>query len=388
MLRPTGPPKKACLKGKRALSGKFAQAGSWPRFYPAGPSVASARNACGKLSTGMMRSPSAYLRASLRVVPSRHEENIHTRIARADRLLLDSADRADRAVGEDLAGRRDLVAVVDVASELLHHVEREREPGGRAADRCPASILTGNGSWMSGAVSTEDADDRAARLGVRRRRSSPARRASCGRASTVKRGDRTDLQPCHRGEDVAACWSPRLPSTATARRPARASRLRACPARRRRSARRSARSTTFLPAALRATAAAISCDRRMSCRSICRRWLSLDARRVDGARRVQVGALVQAAEEALEQRRLAHDDVDEVDATSRRAACCRRTRRAVRPDVPCPARRCSRSTGRRAARGRLRAARARRRRAARAGRGDASKQRPRRCRRRPGPWCR
>ena len=46
--------------------------------------------------------------------------------------------------------------------------------------------------------------------------------------------------------------------------------------------------------------------------------LLADARRVDGLGRVEVGAVVQAAEEPLEQRRLPHDDVDEVDAPAGR----------------------------------------------------------------------
>ena len=62
------------------------------------------------------------------------EENVHTRLARADRLLLDPADLADPAVEEDLARRRHLVAVVDVLPELLQDVEREREPCGGPAD--------------------------------------------------------------------------------------------------------------------------------------------------------------------------------------------------------------------------------------------------------------
>ena len=78
--------------------------------------------------------PVRVLAGLARVLPRRDEEGIHTRLARADRLLLDAADRADPAVEEDLAGRGDLVAAVDVAAELLQHVEREGEPGRRAAD--------------------------------------------------------------------------------------------------------------------------------------------------------------------------------------------------------------------------------------------------------------
>src|SRR3954451_8356555 len=65
----------------------------------------------------------------LGVLPSGHQKCVHMRFARADRLLLDAADRPDRAVREDLARRGDLVAAHDVPPELLEDVEREREPG-------------------------------------------------------------------------------------------------------------------------------------------------------------------------------------------------------------------------------------------------------------------
>src|SRR4029077_16139668 len=68
------------------------------------------------------------------VVPRRHEECVHTRLACADRLLLDSADLAHTAVQRDLAGGGDLVAPIDVPSELLEYTEREREAGGWPAD--------------------------------------------------------------------------------------------------------------------------------------------------------------------------------------------------------------------------------------------------------------
>ena len=64
----------------------------------------------------------------LGVLPSRHEECVHMRFARADRLLLDAADRPDRAVREDLARGGDLVAAHDVLAQLLEDVESEREP--------------------------------------------------------------------------------------------------------------------------------------------------------------------------------------------------------------------------------------------------------------------
>ena len=51
--------------------------------------------------------------------------------------------------------------------------------------------------------------------------------------------------------------------------------------------------------------------------------LLADARRVDGLGRVEVGAFVQAAEEPLEQCRLPHHDVDEVDASMGRVTAAR-----------------------------------------------------------------
>ena len=101
-------------------------------------------------------------------VVHRHEESIHTRLPRADRLLLDPADRADLAVEEDLAGRGDLEAAVDVASELLHHVEREREPGGGAADAVRVDRDRAR-QLDVGRLVEEHADDRTPRAGAGRR---------------------------------------------------------------------------------------------------------------------------------------------------------------------------------------------------------------------------
>src|SRR5438105_6570843 len=90
-----------------------------------------------------------------RVLPRRDEEGIHTRGARTDRLLLDAADRVHGAVRPDLAGRRDPVPVVDVAAELLEDLEREGEPGGGAADTV--------GVERDASLVEEDADDAAPR---------------------------------------------------------------------------------------------------------------------------------------------------------------------------------------------------------------------------------
>src|SRR5438132_1264039 len=56
------------------------------------------------------------------------------RSSRTDRLLLDGPDFAHAAVRGDRPGRRDLVAVVDVASAFLENLQRERKPGRRSAD--------------------------------------------------------------------------------------------------------------------------------------------------------------------------------------------------------------------------------------------------------------
>src|SRR6476646_1970291 len=99
--------KRACLNGKRALSGNFQHAENWVFL--------SARSECRQGAQRLWKS-------------------VHRGCARTDRLLLDPADRPDRPVGEDLAGRCDLVAMHDVTAELLHHIESEREAGGGAAD--------------------------------------------------------------------------------------------------------------------------------------------------------------------------------------------------------------------------------------------------------------
>ena len=69
---------RACLNGKRALSGKFEPGRKRPFSTCWDASVARARNACGKVSTGMMRSPCRVLAGIAGVVPSRHEEGVHT----------------------------------------------------------------------------------------------------------------------------------------------------------------------------------------------------------------------------------------------------------------------------------------------------------------------
>src|SRR5512133_4044648 len=69
-----------------------------------------------------------------RVRSGGHEEDIHTGFTRADRLLLDGANREHRAVELELAGGGDLVAAVRVVAKLFHQAESEREAGRGAAD--------------------------------------------------------------------------------------------------------------------------------------------------------------------------------------------------------------------------------------------------------------
>src|SRR6266545_4408522 len=60
---------------------------------------------------------------NLGVLPCRHEEDINTRAAGSDRLLLHSADGQHRSVQCELAGRRDSTAVRDVAAEHARDLE-------------------------------------------------------------------------------------------------------------------------------------------------------------------------------------------------------------------------------------------------------------------------
>ena len=285
-----------------------------------------------------------------RVLPSRHEEGIHTRLARADRLLLDAADRADRAVQEDLARRGDLVAVDDVRARAAAapRARRRGPPTGRRRRR--RRSMTRNGRWMSQRVLDDDADDR-------RAASLPARRSTVRiRSTSVCLPRRTVMRHAWPilPRDIAVVTSAglrtRLPSIATitssgsslpsAGKPAptwsieRAGR---------------AQSRLACPRARSATAAATCCECCMSCRSTAPSLRVADAGRIDVARRVQVGALVQAAEELLEHRRLADDHVDEVDAALGRVVPAATRSRAARPGAPCRAGRCTRWTGRRRA---------------------------------------
>ena len=51
------------------------------------------------------------------------------RLPRAERLLLDPSDSSHRSVQRELPRRGDPLPVIDVASQLLHHVEGKGKPG-------------------------------------------------------------------------------------------------------------------------------------------------------------------------------------------------------------------------------------------------------------------
>src|SRR5512133_2909824 len=94
------------------------------------------------------------------------EEDIGTRVARAEGLLLDAADLLDASVERHLASGCDLLAAVDVGrAELVDDVEGEGETGRRAADLpgVDPDLHREIEFWLD-----EDAHDGARRL-VRRR---------------------------------------------------------------------------------------------------------------------------------------------------------------------------------------------------------------------------
>src|SRR5688572_18693532 len=70
----------------------------------------------------------------LAFVSPRHQEDIRARTPRTDRLLLDSANSAHGAVEAKLPACGDLVTSIDVSTQFVDDVEREREPGRRSSD--------------------------------------------------------------------------------------------------------------------------------------------------------------------------------------------------------------------------------------------------------------
>jgi hypothetical protein len=106
---------------------------------------------------------------SLGVSACRHDEEIHIRAARSDRLLLDPPDGQDRPVESQLASRRDLASVSDVASELARDLESEGKTRGWAADSTEVDVDIERKLDVRGLVN-RDADDGPVRLGWTRNR--------------------------------------------------------------------------------------------------------------------------------------------------------------------------------------------------------------------------
>src|SRR5205814_9010682 len=112
MLSAISVTKKACLNGKQCIFRGL----RIRRYLPNSGVRAECRQGAQRLWKRLHRDDAEPVRVLPRnpvIVPSRDEEGVHTSFACADRFLLDTADRPDRAVGADLTGRRDLVAVDD-----------------------------------------------------------------------------------------------------------------------------------------------------------------------------------------------------------------------------------------------------------------------------------
>src|SRR5579885_3694067 len=171
MLRPPRGLEKGLSKRKTCT---FRQVLRWRNLPFSAPST-ERRQGTQRLWKALHRDDPQPVRVALRVarvLPSRDEEGIHMRLARADRLLLDPADGADGAVREDLARRGDPVAVDDVPPELLEDVEREGEPRRGAADAARVDADRDRQPDVERGLE-EDADDRTPRLRVGRDRLDP-----------------------------------------------------------------------------------------------------------------------------------------------------------------------------------------------------------------------
>ncbi len=265
-------------------------------------------------------------------------------------FCLIAADREHGAVERELAGRRDLVAVVDVVAELLHHLEREGEPGRRAADvaRVDLHVERQLDLFASWSTSTPMIGALRRRPGRRDRRHAARPCRSCRRG-----GRDAHVSPGFRLRDQRA--EIRARRTGFRRRPATTitssgSSFPPAGRRRRRDDDPSAVPVGARPcsrAARSATAAAISCDSDMSCSSILRCGASLDPGRARAAldagrasrRRAAAGTAARAATPSRTRRRRSR---------SRRRPCRAsrpRPRRAARPGAPRRAGRGTRPTG-------------------------------------------
>ena len=358
-----GDPTAAAEPPEGGAAAKFADFPAAPKlrepagFYCSFGRVASARNACRKVFTGTMRSPSAYFRASAAFSPAGTRKT-STPVWRAPIVFCFTpptgptcrrgrSRRSRRPCGR---GRRPGRAPPSPRA-------RRRAPAD-GPPTWPASMLTFVGSRMSYARLDEDPDD-----GPRR----PASHAHGRDRELLLLAVAADREP----DDVARLVLRHPVRDVRGRAHGRAvdadqdvadlqlSARRRFPAGRRRPRRRWAVAFTFRPSARRATAAAICCERVISPQVDPAALLVVHARRDDAGRAgTSVGAVAEPGDQALEQRRLAHDHVDEVDAAGAGAGRGRPgPSRAARPDARDRGGRCTRSTGGSRARGRPRAGR-------------------------------
>ena len=86
--------------------------------------------------------------------PGGHEEEIHTGAARADRLLLDAADRDDGAVERELAGRRDPAAVGRRSRPSWRAISSANGSPADGPPTRPRSMSTSTGSSIFASWST------------------------------------------------------------------------------------------------------------------------------------------------------------------------------------------------------------------------------------------
>ncbi len=223
------PRRQACLDGKRAFSGEFRNRRNVGDFYALGPSVASARNACGKVFTGMMRRPSGVSPGLAGVLPSRDKEDVHTRLARADRLLLDPP--IGRTVPSSTISpvAAILCPWVDVCGRAPRSTSSAKARPAEGPPTSPASIGRGTAAGCRRRFE-EDADQRAPRGRVARPCCSPLDErllsAAHGEADIVADACAEFIARRHRRPSAHACRRRRR-----SRRPARACRPAACPAR-------------------------------------------------------------------------------------------------------------------------------------------------------------
>ena len=127
--------------------------------YPFLGSVARARNACPKLSTGMTRRSPAWRRATTALSPAGTRKT-SAPAGCADHPLLDASDRRDAAVELDLSRHGNVQAAIDVALPRLDDIEREGEPGRRPSDTAEIDLDVER-QLDVGELLDLDADDRA-----------------------------------------------------------------------------------------------------------------------------------------------------------------------------------------------------------------------------------